>query len=255
MPLPTLAGWDATRRGLHRASQVISTLRRALIPPQPNALHLSLYVNRFGLTSGRLPDGSELALDFASGEAVYHTPAGNTHRVRLAGRAPNAVLVDLLLLTGADRDKAREKMPEDASAPLDLDSHVAADYATVLYAVYSGLARFRARLSGTMTPLVVWPHGFDLSFLWFRGNISDEQREPHLNFGFSPGSEGLPRPYLYAYAWPTPDDLTSRSVPVPASIYTGAWKGVIASYDEIARAGDTEALVETLALEIYRALL
>ena len=40
----------------------------------------------------------------------------------------------------------------------------------------------RARLNGPMTPIVVWPEHFDLSFLWF-ASAQATDRFPHMNFG------------------------------------------------------------------------
>jgi hypothetical protein len=105
-----------------------------------------------------------------------------------------------------------------------------------------------------MTPLVVWPHGFDLSFLWFRGNDLDEHSQPHMNFGFSPGSEGFPRPYLYSYAWPALSDLTSRPLLAPARWFNGSWKGAVVDYDSLTD-DKPEAQIEALAHEIFQALL
>jgi hypothetical protein len=75
-----------------------------------------------------------------------------------------------------------------------------------------------------------------------------------MNFGFSPGSTGFPRPYLYAYAWPLPDELTSRPLPAPARWFIGSWKGVVVDYDNLTN-DYPEAQVEELAREIYQRLL
>ena len=142
----------------------------------------------------------------------------------------------------------------DATTPFAIDSTAAADYARLLYSAYTALARFRARLLGTMTPMVVWPHGFDLSFLWFRGNDLDEHSQPHMNFGFSPGSAGFPRPYIYAYAYPPPKDLTERPIPAPARWFTESWNGAVVDYDNLAD-DEPEAQIEKLARAIYDSLL
>ncbi|HLU09039.1 MAG TPA: DUF5996 family protein [Oceanobacillus sp.] len=253
MRLPLLSGWESTRDDLHRAAQVIGALKKTIVPQQVNALHLSLFVYSKGLTTGKLPEGGELALNFIDQCAEYHSAEGATETITLAGSNP-ATLASTLVEFTANEQTDTLPLPSDSTSPFQIDPTAAADYARTLYTVYTALARFRARLLGTMTPLVVWPHGFDLSFLWFHGNDLDEHSQPHLNFGFSPGSPGFPRPYLYAYAYPSPDDLTSRTLPSPARWFTESWKGAVVDYDNLTD-DDPENQIETLARSIYATLL
>ena len=89
-------------------------------------------------------------------------------------------------------------------APLAVDAPTSAAYGEALYRVFTAVARFRARLAGPQTPIVVWPEHFDLSTLWFpTGDRSDSA--PQMNFGFAPFDSSYPRPYLYAYAYPMPE--------------------------------------------------
>lgn len=255
MQLPPLSNWDSTRDSLHRAAQVIGVVKKALVPHQANALHLSLFVTPEGLTTERLEKGGRLALNFVRRAVEYHPAQGEKASIPLAGNNAATLASALVEYTAHERGSVDTlPLPPDATTPFSADPTVAADYARALYSVYTALARFRARLLGTMTPMVVWPHGFDLSFLWFRGNDLDEHSQPHLNFGFSPGSAGFPRPYLYVYAWPSPDDLTSRSRPSLARWFSGSWKGVVVDYDNLTD-DDPEAQIEALAQEIYHTLL
>jgi hypothetical protein len=100
---------------------------------------------------------------------------------------------------------------------------------------------------------VVWPHGFDLSFLWFARGF-DEGGDPHLNFGFSPGSPGFPRPYVYAYAHPKPEGMFDFKPPAPARWNTEPWTGIVIDYDALAAASDAESTLETLLLDIHAGL-
>jgi hypothetical protein len=185
----------------------------------------------------------------------YHPTKGETRSTPLNGNNPATLASALAEYAAQEASRADLlPLPSDSTSQFQVDTTIAAGYTRTLYTVYTALARFRARLLGTMTPIVVWPHGFDLSFLWFRGNDPDEHRQSHLNFGFSPGSPGLPRPYLYAYASPSPDDLTSRALPVPARWFTQSWKGVVVDYDNLTD-DNPEAQIEGLASAIYEVLL
>jgi hypothetical protein len=136
----------------------------------------------------------------------------------------------------------------------DIDPQHAADYAQVLYRMSETFKRFRASLTGMTTPVIVWPHGFDLSFLWFATDQTSEEA-PHMAFGFSPGSVGLDRPYVYAYIYPISEGLKDLELPPFTYWHTQGWTGVVMQYDELAKQqtpdsviGDTlHALHTTLA--------
>jgi hypothetical protein len=50
-----------------------------------------------------------------------------------------------------------------------------------VYRVFTAAARFRARLEGSQTPIVVWPEHFDLSTLWFPTNDRSDEA-PLMDF-------------------------------------------------------------------------
>lgn len=255
MKLPPLANWEGTRDSLHRAAQVIGALKKTIVKPQVNALHLSLFVTSEGLTTGRLPKGGSFALNFVERAAEYHPAQGEKVSIPLIGNNPVTLASALVEYVAQEQGSADTlPLPSDSTSLFNVEPTIASDYTQALYAMYTALARFRARLLGTMTPIVVWPHGFDLSFLWFRGNDLDEHNQPHLNFGFSPGSPGFPRPYLYAYASPSPDDLISRSLPSPARWFSGSWRGAVVDYDALS-GDDPEGQTESLMRAIYDTML
>src|SRR5919109_78870 len=86
------------------------------------------------------------------------------------------------MLLGAIRQLANPRELTN-DAPLLIDAHASADYAQALDRVFTATARFRARLTGLQTPIVVWPEHFDLSFLWFATERATDEF-PHMNFGF-----------------------------------------------------------------------
>ena len=86
MKLPPLTNWETTRDGLHRAAQVIGALKKTIVQPQLNALHLSLFVTSEGLTTEPLPQGGRLALNFVRRAAEYHPAQGEKTSIPLAGK-------------------------------------------------------------------------------------------------------------------------------------------------------------------------
>jgi len=242
--LPSLSGWDVSRDALHRASQVLAAFQKAFSPALPNALHLSLLPTYSGVHTRPLTFGA-LAFDFAAGE-VRCKVGDNDTSFSLTGHSPHtlhAALIDHLSAAGINGTEAVK--PSDDDALLVLDTHIGAAYATALWGIYTSIARVRGAWMGSVTPMVVWPHGFDLSTLYFPGQIPDEHAQPHINFGFSPGSAGFARPYVYAYASPMPDDAMTTPLPAPARWTTDGWTGVVIDYDTLRAESQPDEVLES----------
>ena len=210
--------------------------------PLPNALHLSLFVVEQGLSTGRLPDGSEAVLNFGAEAVHFYAPDGEENVVFLDGHNQQSLLSALAEAIPAAQARLEPERLSDDSA-FEINTALAGDYGRALYDVQSGFMRFRSRLLGAMTPLVIWPHHFDLSFVWFAGMDMDERSSPHFNFGFSPYTDDtLPRPYIYTYIYPLPegmsnDDLILTPLPEPAKWHTDSWTGVVLPYDRLLSVG------------------
>jgi hypothetical protein len=204
MVLPTLPDWGPTRTALHQAAQVIGGVRTALADPEPNWGHLGLRVVPDGLTTGVLPSAGELVLDFRALTILYRPtnqePLGCS-LVQHNQKSLADTVEQMLVALGKPVTLKRDKITSETT--FDLNADLAADYARVLFLFFEILRRFREGLLGEKSRLVVWPHGFDLSFLWFVKDSVSEQ-EPHMAFGFSPSSAGLERPYLYSNRIPSP---------------------------------------------------
>jgi len=256
MALPSLANWDSTRTGLHQAAQVVGAIRKLDATPLPNYLHLALEVVPQGVTSGELAPsmGGELVLDFAQRAIVYTGPAGTVNPVPLEGHTQVSLLDAVLAAmeqTGHPGQPDRAKIT--GGEPLNIHPDAGREYQQALYSIYTAIARFKARLFGSMSRMVVWPHGFDLSFLWFARGM-DEGQDPHLNFGFSPGSPGFARPYVYSYAHPKPPGMFDTRLPDGARWNTDPWTGIAIDYEVLAAEADSEAALENKLLQIHAAL-
>lgn len=282
MSLPTLnsSTWNATITALHQAAMLFGPIHNTLRAPQDNYLHLPIHIQPWGLSSGELPGGADLRLHFEQATFHYRRPNGEIvslplqqhTQADLFQRLLNALKTDLLadfyrdipepdviggLMNRLHADPSRveflklEEVTHTESLSIDLEA--ARAYASALYTIFTGVARFRARLNGHMTPIVLWPEHFDLSTLWFLSGEMDDHAG-HLNFGFAPFSPGLPRPYLYAYAYPYPADMTIPALPQPARWHTTGWTGVIVDYDDLVEAEHPAEMVEALCLGIFAAL-
>ena len=134
-----------------------------------------------------------------------------------------------------------------------VDPQVSGQYMDALYRIFTAVARFRARLTGPMTPIVVWPEHFDLSFLWFATDKATDEF-PHMNFGFAPFDAETERPYLYAYAYPMPDAFERLPLPARARWHTSGWRGALVPYDALTAVEHPEAEIEAIGAAIYGVL-
>jgi hypothetical protein len=253
MPLPALANWDSTRTGLHQAAQVVGAIRKVDAAVLPNFLHIALEVVPQGVTTGSLAPsvGGELILNFAERAVIYTSPEGSVTSVPLEGHTQMTLLeavVEAMGKSGHPVQPDRSKIT--GQEMLQVNPDAARDYSKALYEIYLGFARFKAHLFGSMSRMVIWPHGFDLSFLWFTDGL-DETQDPHLNFGFSPGSPGFARPYIYAYAHPKPPGMFDIELPAGARWNTDPWTGIALDYDVLAVEADVESVVAKTLLQIH----
>lgn len=255
MILSTLQNWESTRQTLHQAAQVIGGIKKVSVQPLLNYAHLGLYVTKDGLTTGSLSDGGELLLNFITSSVVYTCPKGDVSTVPLQDHSQSSLTESVLkVMADAGHPAANvDRASLDDQTLFALNPTIAADYQEALYAIYTAIARFRARLFGSVSPVIVFPHGFDLSFLWFKRG-SEERTDPHLNFGFSPGSAGFPRPYIYSYASPLPEGYFDVTLPAPARFTRDSWKGIVIDYDTLVSESDPETVIEQALIQIHAAV-
>jgi hypothetical protein len=139
----------------------------------------------------------------------------------------------------------------DRETPFLVQPKWASGYAQVLFTMVTALNQARESLPPQATNVVVFPHHFDASFLWFNGGAKSEQ-QPHINFGFSPGDSTINRPYFYAYAW---DGKAYLNIPVnPPLMHDPRFStGVMIPYDEVIRDSGDPIGVITNAVSVIRA--
>lgn len=256
MPFHELFDWEATRDALHQAAQVLNAIKVPATDRQPNALHHSLTPDAAALKTGKLNFGGELRLDFlaSGGTAITFSGEESGFSVPVAGHTQKSLLqavLDALANLGHSVSPRLDAIEHDT--PLQLDSNLVGNYAVTLDSIYDEMARFRGHLLGTMTPIVVWPHHFDMAFLYFLSG-HDEHSDPHINFGFSPQSPGFPRPYFYVYRYPMPEGLLGTSLPEVARWHTEGWTGVVIDYDAFIKTYYHERRLAYWLYDIYEIL-
>jgi hypothetical protein len=278
MTLPKLENWNETASGLHQGGRLLGVINQLTQSPQPAYLELPLRVAPEGLTTGRLPAGGRIVLDFLASSLRYDGKAEEPFSVPLNGctqaevferlfrRLAEGELKEALppgenlferISAAVEAKGGRYRQPQRTALmnekKIEMNSQTARDYLKGLQEIFTGIARFKARLRGMQTPLIVWPHGFDLSTLWFTGSEIDESQF-HTNFGFSPRSEGIDHPYLYAYAYPYPANFQPPVLPEGARWHTQGWTGAVLPYEVIAAQPEAAGYVEASCATIYAGL-
>jgi hypothetical protein len=231
MPLPPLKEWEnsPSQKTLHQAAQVLSIFKKAGVAHDGHFFHhLALHVVPFGLTSGPTAQG-EYQLDLKRQAVSFLSLTGENHTYPLQ----DATQADLARKLQADQPSlSLDVSALTADEVWQLDAELATQMADALSQIQSGLATGRDALDGFKSHVVLFPHHFDLSFLWFRQEGQGENA-PHINFGFSTGDSTFPRPYVYAYIWLGDKYLMPFDAPHPAR-HDAAWpNGAVIDYDTL----------------------
>lgn len=252
MTLPALSNWETTRDALHQVSLIVGAVRVASSDPLPNDLQFSVTVTDRGISTSQLKIGGELRFNFASFSLTYQRHTENGFTIDATGYHQKSLmqaLLDEFGKLGIQIEPSMKHITNDT--PFDIDTSLTLDYAKVTDAIYTALARFRAKLSGGMSPIVIWPHHFDMAFMWFATENMDEHKAPHLAIGFAPFSNGINRPYFYAYGWSQETGYVQVELDPPAQAITESYTGLYAEYDTLRTEDKFNNVIEKMFLAYH----
>jgi len=252
-PLP-LEEWQPTRDTIHRYSQVLGSVRRALTPPQKHWWHISLRAAAAGLTTTPVPAEEmsfDMLLDFTGHQLTISTSEGDWWDMSLQNLSPADFAeeaVNALRTLGVDVEIDQEPFANDSRRAYDMMA--VEDYWQTLSQIDLLLKQFRGELREECSPVQVWPHHFDLSLVWFSGRLvpgvdpaDAENADEQMAFGFSTGDEGIPAPYFYITAYPWPKGLTDTSLPDGASWRTEDWQGAVLMHERLLEEDDPKEML------------
>ena len=245
-PFPQLPNdWEATRATLHAYARALGAIPRQHAPSHPQWWHASLKLDDKGLRTDdiALPDGRTLigrmrfnehtiTLDVADSSTSFAMTAGLTGTEMADALIAEAA--ELGLGDGYDRSKF------DSDEARDYEPDHAVTFWEALRTVGSVFQARHTSLEGPLSPVQVWPHGFDLSFEWFGTKVERHEEDgemtelpAQLNLGFYPAGDA----YFYSNPWPFDAALVSAPLPHGAEWHTEGWQGSMMPY--AALAGDT----------------
>lgn len=253
-PPLSLAAWQPTLKTVQAYAQLTGKVRRALTPRQKHWSHVSLRTGVSGLTSTPIPAGTksfEMSLDFTVHKLIITTSRGEQWQKPLAGQSPATFCEEALAALAQMEIKPEidRSLFTDAT-PGAYDREAIERYWQALSRIDMIFKRFKGELREETSPVQLWPHHIDLAMLWFSGRLvpgidpaDEENADEQMNFGFSPGDEGIPEPYFYITAYPLPDGLTGASLPAGASWHTQGFTGAVLRYETLTTANEPDEML------------
>lgn len=243
------ANLTPTHNTIRGYAQVLGKIRRALAPKQKHWWHVSLQAATTGLTTTPVPVGDftfALRLDFTTHQLVIQTSRGEELRWPLRGQSVATFCEQTLAgLAGFGIYPDIDRNPFTDTTPGTYNPEVAEQYWQAFSQMDSVFKQFKGELRAETGPVQLWPHHMDLALLWFSGRLvpgqdpkDEENADEQMNFGFSPGDEGVPEPYFYITAYPTPNGFATTPLPDDAYWHTEGFTGAILKYASLIEAED-----------------
>ncbi len=268
--------WKETYVTLHMWTQVVGKIRLARTPWINHSWHTTLYLTSRGLTTSPIPHGTrtfQIYFDFIDHKLLIQTSDGGLKTMPLAPRSVADFYNELFArLAELNLDVKIHTTPNEVATPIPFENdheHASydAEYASRFWRALVQADRvfkqFRARFIGKCSPVHFFWGSFDLAVTRFSGRRAPEHPGgvPHLpdwvtreayshevsSCGFWPGSEQMPRPVFYSYAYPEPEGFSKARVSPGGAGYSSEFREYIFPYDEVRRsASPDEALLEFL---------
>ena len=276
------SAWADTSATLQRWMQIVGKVRLALSPWVNHSWHVTLYLTARGLTTSLIPhtrESFEIEFDFVAHQLVVRVSGGAQRSFALAPMTVAEFYERIMtLLRELDLRVTIFPQPnelEDAT-PLDQDrEHSAYDpeFAHRLWRVLLETDRvfkeFRAGFLGKCSPVHFFWGSFDLAVTRFSGRAAPPHPGgvPHLpndvareayshevsSCGFWPGSDKLPEPIFYSYAYPAPEGFSAAKVQPDAASWNETFREFVLPYDAVRRAADPDAMLLQFLQSTYEA--
>lgn len=236
--LPSLQYEDLlpTRDYLREVALVLGSLQRAFLPKHPRDWQHGLEINIRGLiTQPFTVGGDEIR---ASLDLVRHKVRLGDSFWSLKEYAAPEIFNNIRSWLESRGENATLEQPKFEKHIQHYDSHQASLYAEALWWIDIQFRALKANIAEGMTsPILLYPHHFDLSLVWFP---HDDERQ--LAIGFSTGDDTIAEPYLYLTAYPEPGGFTTLHLPDGAHWQTAGFSGAILPYSVLASSDEPEQL-------------
>ncbi len=258
--------FSTTRDALHAYAGVLGAWASTCRGRRKHWWHASLRPSLNGVTTGVIDASSldfEIELDLRESKLLACTASGEALSVELRGQPVNELagqIQGFLQNAGVAEDlvnAAAAKLTTIEAEFVGYSSEQANKLARALGAVSAALVSFRASLREETSPIQLWPHHFDLAMLWLPGdkmpdqNPNDEEyADKQMNFGFTFGDAGIPEPYFYVTAYPSPEAFSALELPDGTQWQSEGFTGAVLTYRRLLQEADPSAYLLRLWSEL-----
>ena len=216
---------QATRDYLQDVAKVLGKLQQVFLPPEAHDWHRGLEVNADSLVTQPFElhgQTTEVMLDMQHGYVQLAD-----HRWEL-DETPARELFSQLQTWLAEQGLAAMSEPEFVTSTVQFDRVVAANLAAALDWMSQQFAALKLPPDGLVSPILLFPHHFDLSLVWF-----PKADERQVSLGFSTGDDDIPEPYLYVTIYPETAGFDQLSLPPAAHWQSEGFKGAVLTYAKL----------------------
>ena len=274
--------WKDTYATLHRWTQIVGKVRLVQSPWTNHSWHATLYVTSRGLTTSPIPHASgsfQIDFDFIEHALVIRTSSGAERTLALAPRSvadfyrelfARLAEMGLLVTIHPAPNELADALPfPDDEEHASYDPEYAHRFWRALVQADRVMKEFRAGFIGKCSPVHFFWGSFDLAVTRFSGRRAPEHPGgvPHLpdwvareayshevsSCGFWPGSEQVPQPVFYAYAYPEPPGFAAAEVRPGGAYYHPELREFLLPYDEVRRSASPDAALLAFFRSSYEA--
>lgn len=241
-PLLALDEWRETRDALHHITRLMGAIRRANTPRHPRWWNVALQVGPTGLRTGPVPsrsDAGPFEIDLDLGACTFGIEGGEELEY-LDIDEDVYTLENMGIWAVAQIELCGSRTTPDLSgldghAELEIDDDASDDFMRTLNYLHGVLEEFAAGIpTGWTSPILFWPHHFDLSMNWFTGRAipgadpSDrEASDEQITFGFSTGDAATPEPYFFVTSNTKTPGFDAMKLPHGATWNAEPWAGFV----------------------------
>lgn len=270
-PAIPFVAWQESCAALHLYTQIVGKYRLAHTPWINHSWHATLYVNADGLTTGLIPDGSGVTVQFdlQRQRLIASSSSGKSSGFPLEPMSVAAFdrrfKETIRALGGSPKYHASpNELPhaipfakDTAERPWDADA--VSRFHRALVQIDAVFHEFRTGFLGKVSPVHLFWGSFDLAVTRFSGrsaplhpggipNLPDAvTREAYSHevssAGFWPGGGGIDEPCFYAYAYPAPEGFADQSVSPEEARFDKNLGEFLLPYETVRAAPDPGAML------------
>ena len=198
--------WNSSKIFLKTLVHTLKDFQVKNIDDKVCSLHHSLEINQDGFNTYFMKNLGTLYINLKNYKIFLQDKSGkNKFELDFTNKSIGMIFDQLKAQLKSFDEKISFNLSEDQNNYLLTSSTVAAEYFTIIWDVFTILARIKSRLPlNASSPLVYWTHHFDMGFMYFYKGKYDSEQDPHINIGFTPwiDKEGsIKKPYFYLYVW------------------------------------------------------